>query len=59
MTMAGLYFAIEIAVLLMAPGASTGILPFVIGGFALKLAGAWLGSGGSATRASANSRTTA
>jgi hypothetical protein len=51
MAMAGLYLAIEIAVLLLWPGDSSGTLPFVIGGFILKVAGAWLGAGGIATRA--------
>jgi hypothetical protein len=54
MAMAGLYLAIEIAVLLLWPGDATGTLPFVIGGFVLKLAGAWLGAGGIATRALPN-----
>ena len=51
MAMAGLYLAIEIAVLLRWPGDASATLPFVIGGFVLKLAGAWLGSGGIAARA--------
>ena len=51
MTMAGLYLAIEIAVLLLWPGDTSGTIPFVIGGFVLKLAGAWFGAGGIATRA--------
>ncbi len=50
MTMAGLYLAIEIAILLLWPGDSGGVLPFVIGGFVLKVAGAWLGAGGMAAR---------
>ena len=51
MAMAGLYLAIEIAVLLLWPGNTSGAIPFVIGGFVLKVAGAWLGAGGIATRA--------
>ena len=51
MAMAGLYLAIEIAVLLLWPGDTSGALPFMIGGFALKVAGAWLGAGGMAARA--------
>jgi hypothetical protein len=44
MAMAGLYLVIDIAVMLSWPGDTGGALPFVIGGFALKLAGAWLGA---------------
>ena len=51
MAMAGLYLAIEIAVLLLWPGDSSGTMPFMIGGFVLKVAGAWLGAGGIARRA--------
>lgn len=51
MAMVGFYFAIEIAVLLLWPGDSSAALPFVIGGFVLKTAGAWLGAGGIAARA--------
>ena len=50
MAQAGLYLAIEVTVLLLWPGDTTGALPFMIGGFVLKLAGAWLGVGGAATR---------
>ena len=49
MAMAGLYIAIEIVFTLVWPGASSAILailPLVIGGFILKVAGAWLGAGG-------------
>jgi hypothetical protein len=46
MAMVGLYVAIEIALLLLAPGDVRAILPFAIGGFVLKAAGAWLGAGG-------------
>jgi hypothetical protein len=53
MAMVGLYFAIEIAVLLLWPGDSSGALPFMIGGFVPKLAGAWLGAGGTTARATA------
>lgn len=51
MAMAGLYLAIEVAVLLLWPGDTSGTLPFVIGGFILKVAGGWLGAGGSAAPA--------
>ena len=51
MAMAGLYLSIEIAVLLIWPGDSSAALPFMIGGFVLKAAGAWLGAGGIAARA--------
>ena len=51
MAMVGLYFAIEIAVLLLWPGDSSGAIPFMIGGFVLKLAGAWLGAGALASDA--------
>ena len=51
MAMVGLYFAIEIAVLLLWPGDSSGAIPFMIGGLVLKLAGAWLGAGGTPKRA--------
>ena len=34
-----------------APGDASAAVPFVIGGFVLKVAGAWLGAGGIATRA--------
>jgi len=54
MAMVGFYVAIEIAVLLLWPGDSSTTLPFVIGGFVLKVAGAWLGAGGIAVGASAN-----
>jgi hypothetical protein len=50
MAMAGLYLAIELAVLLLWPGDATGAVPFVIGGMVLKVAGAWLGAGGIPTR---------
>ena len=47
--MVGLYFAIEIAVLLLWTGDTSGAIPFMIGGFVLKVAGAWLGAGGAAS----------
>ena len=54
MAMCGLYLAIEVAVLLLWPGdAALATLPFVIGGFVLKVTGAWLGAGGTTARASA------
>jgi hypothetical protein len=46
MAMVGLYFAIEIAVLLLWPSDTSGALPFVIGGFVIKATGAWLGADG-------------
>jgi len=54
MAMVGFYLAIEIPALLLWPGDSSAILPFVIGGFVLKAIGAWLGAGGIAARAVAN-----
>ena len=50
MAMAGIYLAIEIAVLLSWPGDTRGVLPFVIGGFILKVTGAWLGANATLTR---------
>jgi hypothetical protein len=54
MAMAGLYLAIEIVALVLWSGDSSAAIPFVIGGFVLKVAGAWLGAGGIATRALSN-----
>lgn len=54
MAMFCLYLAIEISILLLWSGDSNATLPFLIGGFALKAAGAWLGAGGIAARATAN-----
>jgi hypothetical protein len=51
MAMVAFYFAIEIAVLLLWPGDSSGAIPFMVGGFVLKLAGAWLGAGAVASDA--------
>ena len=51
MAMAGLYLAIEIAVFLLWPGDTSAAIPFAIGGFIVKVAGAWLGAGGVAARA--------
>jgi hypothetical protein len=51
MAMVGLYFALEITVLFLWPSGAGAALPFVIGGFVLKAAGAWLGAGGIAARA--------
>ena len=51
MAMAGLYLAIEIVFLLLWPGDANVTLPFMIGLFVPKVAGAWLGAGGLATRA--------
>jgi len=56
MAMSALYIAIEVAILLIWPGAFTAtlaILPLVIGGFVLKVTGAWLGAGGTTARAPA------
>ena len=56
MAMSGLYIAIEVAILLLWSGdsnATLAILPFAIGGFVLKVAGAWLGAGGTTARAPA------
>ena len=56
MAMFGLYLAIEVVILVLWPGdASTilAMLPLIIGGFVLKLAGAWLGAGGTTARAPA------
>ena len=54
MAMSGLYLAIEIAALLLWPGDTSGAVPFVFGGMVLKVAGAWLGAGGTATRTLSN-----
>jgi len=54
--MCALYITIEVAILLLWPGAisaTLAILPLVIGGFVLKLTGAWLGAGGTTARAPA------
>lgn len=56
MAMSGLYLAIDVAITLLWPGgfrATLAILPFVIGGFVLKVTGAWLGAGGTTARAPA------
>lgn len=56
MAFCGLYLAIEVAILLLWPSdssATVAILLFVIGGFVLKVTGAWLGAGGTAARAPA------
>jgi hypothetical protein len=50
MAMAGSYFLIEIAVLLSWPTDATAALPFMIGAFIPKVAGAWLGANGIVTR---------
>jgi len=51
----GFYFAIEIAALLAWPGDTSGALPFMVGGMALKAAGTWLGVGGMSGVTLANS----
>lgn len=56
MAMCALYLAIEVAIVLLWPGALSAmlaILPIVIGGLVLKVIGAWLGAGGTAARAPA------
>ena len=53
MAMVGFYFGIEIPVVLFWPGDTSGALPFMIGGFLLKVAGAWFGAGGIAADAPA------
>ena len=56
MAMSGLYIAIEVIIVLLWPGgasATLAILPLVIGGFVLKVTGAWLGAGGTTARAPA------
>ena len=50
MAMAGFYLGIDVSVLLLWPGDDVAVLPFVIGGFLLKVAGAWFGAGGTAPR---------
>jgi hypothetical protein len=57
MAMSGFYVAIEVAMLLLWPGDSSAmlaILPFMIGGFFLKVIGAWLGAGGTTARVPAS-----
>lgn len=54
MAFSGLYLVIDVAIVLLWPGGSSAILatlPFVIGGFVLKVAGAWFGAGGTTARA--------
>ncbi|MBC7894918.1 MAG: hypothetical protein H7066_05875 [Cytophagaceae bacterium] len=46
MAHAGIYLAIEVIVLLLWQGDTSGALPFMIGGFLPKLVGAWLGANG-------------
>lgn len=46
----GVYLAIEVPFLLLWPGNPAAALPLVIGGYLLKVAGAWLGAGGTRTR---------
>ena len=56
MTMFGLYLAIEVVILYLWPSDSSAIravLPLVIAGFVLKVAGAWFGAGGATARAPA------
>ena len=53
MVMSVFYIAIEVAITLLWPGAfsaTLAILPLVIGGFVLKVTGAWLGAGGTTAR---------
>jgi hypothetical protein len=56
MAMCAFYLAIEVTIMLLWPGGSSAtlaILPLVIGGLVLKVAGAWLGAGGATARAPA------
>ena len=56
MAMSGFYLAIEVVSLLLWPGDSSAklaTLPFMIGAFVVKVAGAWLGAGGTIARAPA------
>ena len=46
----GLYLAFEVTVLLLWPGNAAATLPLVISGYALKVAGAWLGAVGITAR---------
>jgi hypothetical protein len=50
MAMAGFYLAIEIIALLLWPANPAATLPLMVGGYLLKLAGAWFGASGIATR---------
>jgi len=50
MAMAAIYLGIDVSILLLWPGDVIAALPFVIGGFLLKVAGAWFGAGGTAPR---------
>lgn len=54
MAMVGLYIAIESTFLVLVPGDISTVLPFAIGGFVIKAAGAWLGAGGLGARAVAD-----
>jgi hypothetical protein len=56
MAMCALYLTIEVVILLLWPSDSSAIvaiLPLVIGGLVLKVTGAWLGAGGTTSRAPA------
>jgi hypothetical protein len=56
MALCGLYITVEVVIVLLWPGGASeilAILPLVIGGFVLKVAGAWLGAGGTTARAPA------
>lgn len=46
----GFYLTIEVTVLLLWPGNPAATLPLILGGYMLKLAGAWLGAGGITAR---------
>ena len=53
MALCGLYLAIEIVIMLLWPGdvgATREIVAFMIAGFVLKVAGAWLGAAGAAAQ---------
>lgn len=56
MALCGLYIVVEVVIVLLWPGgarAALAILPLTIGGLVLKVAGAWLGAGGTTARAPA------
>jgi hypothetical protein len=56
MALCGLYITVEVVIVLLWPGGASeilAILPLVLGGFVLKVAGAWLGAGGTTARAPA------
>jgi hypothetical protein len=50
MAQTGLYLALDVTVLLLWPADTAGAIPFVIGGFLLKLVGTRIGAGGTLPR---------